>query len=275
MSGGKPLVRLSIDAGIAEISFNRPERLNAISPGIAAALKTAVEEATSRDDVGVIVLSAQGNSWMAGGDLAYFKEAGDRRAAADQLVGIVTDALKRLSDAPQIVIASVKGAVAGGGMGIALCSDLVIAADDTTFSSAYARIAMSPDCGMSWMLPRLIGLRRSMEVVLLADKIDAQAALDLGLVNRVVPHASLEAETARIAERIAAGGFLANAHAKRLLRMSYEQDFKSQLSAEREGFVACAVSADFDEGIAAFLGKRKPAFSGKRSGGPLSSSSGG
>lgn len=261
-----PYVLLRVEDGVAELRFNRPDDLNALTEAMVKSLQEQMLEAVARDDVGAIILSAEGRAWMAGGDLNYFYNAEDRPAAADYLVGMVAETLKILANAPQIAIASVNGPVAGGGLGIALSCDMIIAADDAVFATAYAGIAMSPDCGMSWALPRLVGLHKAMELVLLAERISAKTAGEIGMVNRVVPRDRLDEETMAIARRIARGGFMANAQSKRLLRRALQPDFAEQLDAEREGFVACTVTDDFHEGMSAFFEKRNPVFCGRRSG---------
>lgn len=145
-------------------------------------------------------------------------------------------------------------------MSIAMMLDLAIAATDTVFNLAYARVAASPDCGASWALPRLVGYRKALEIALLSDDIDAINALAIGLVNWVVPRPSLEEETARIAARLAAGPATAQGHIKTLMRQSLDQTIRAQLDAESRTFAACATTADFTEAVDAFLSKRRPVF---------------
>ena len=210
--------------------------------------------------VRVIVISAEGRAFLAGGDLAHFRRAADKPAAAAQLIDPTHAALRVLAKTPQIVVGSLKGAVAGGGMSIALGLDLLVAADDTTFNLAYARVAASPDCGGSWGLPRLVGFRKALEIALLSETIDAAEALRLGLVNRVVPRAALEEETAKLAARLADGPAIAQGNIKALMRLSFDRDHAGQLDAEAQSFAACAATPDFAEAIDAFFEKRKPAF---------------
>lgn len=254
-----PIV-VSLSDGVAELRFNRPERLNALDVELAESFAVAVARVTADLSVRVIVVSSEGRAFMAGGDLAHFRRAADKSAAAAQLIEPVHAALKTLAKAPQIVIGSLKGAVAGGGMSLALGLDLLVAADDATFNFAYARVAASPDCGGSWALPRLVGFRRALEIALLSETIDASEALRLGLVNRVVPRAVLEEETARLAARLAAGPAVSQANIKSLMRLSLDRDHGAQLDAEASSFCECAQTADFAEAIDAFFEKRKPTF---------------
>jgi 2-(1,2-epoxy-1,2-dihydrophenyl)acetyl-CoA isomerase len=156
----------------------------------------------------------------------------------------------------------VHGAVAGAGVSVMAAADLALAAEGTKFSLAYSRIGASPDGGSTYFLPRLLGARRALEMMLLADTFDAQAALRLGLVNWVVGAGELAAETAKLAGRLAQGPTAAFAETKWLVNRSYEQALAPQLEAEMEAFARCAVTRDFAEGVTAFVEKRKPNFKG-------------
>ena len=257
-------VLLSIEASIARICFNRPDALNAIDVTTAIAFRDAVQAASADAQVRVIVLSGAGRAFVAGGDLAYFRAAGDQAPqAARTLIEPIHAAIAGLAAAPQPVLASLHGAVAGAGMSIALAADLAIAADDTVFNMAYAKVANSPDCSASWSLPRLVGLRKAMEIILLSDSLDAAEALRLGLVNKLVPGATLAAETTKLARRLADSAPLAMRSIKRLLRESGSRGLQEQLDAEAAQFASNAGSADFLEALEAFFGKRKPHFEGR------------
>jgi 2-(1,2-epoxy-1,2-dihydrophenyl)acetyl-CoA isomerase len=146
---------------------------------------------------------------------------------------------------------------------VALCCDLVMASDDAFFTLAYCNIGTSPDGSSTYQLPRTLGIKRAMEMTLLGDRVDAHTAKDWGLVNWVVPAAELEAETGKLAARLAQGPTRAYGNAKRLLYRSIETDFEAQLQAEGEMFADCASGPDFREGVMAFVEKRKPEFSGR------------
>lgn len=248
---------------VAELRFNRAERLNVLDRAMAEAFELAVKDSLVDETVRVIVLAAEGRAFVAGGDLAYLAEAPDRGNAADELIGPMHRAILALAQSDRMTVASVKGPVAGGGMSLALGCDFVVAAENTTFNLAYAKVGASPDCGATWWLPRLVGIRKAMEIAVLSDTIDAQEALRLGLVTRVVPLDDLEAETAKLAERLAKGAPAAQGHIKRLMRGSFTQALDTQLDAEAEAFALSATSADFEEGVSAFLSKRKAVFRGE------------
>jgi len=161
------------------------------------------------------------------------------------------------------VIASVEGAAAGFGMSLMLACDLAIAAETSYFSLAYISIATSPDGSGTFFLPRIVGLRRAMEISLLGERFDAKRAFELGLINRVVTAERLGAETEALAARLAKGPTHAYGATKRLLNASLDRPLEAQLEAEAMSFANCSTTADFVEGITAFTEKRKPAFKGR------------
>ncbi len=164
---------------------------------------------------------------------------------------------------PQPILASWLGAVAGGGFSLALAADLAIAAEDAYFSLAYCHIGASPDGGSTYHLPRIVGLRKARELALLGERFDAETARELGIVNWVVPTEALEEETAKLAGRLARGPSRALGETKRLLYASFDNGLEAQLAAEAEAFAGCAATADFAEGVSAFVEKRAAKFQGK------------
>jgi 2-(1,2-epoxy-1,2-dihydrophenyl)acetyl-CoA isomerase len=248
---------------VATIRFSRPAVLNAIDLETARAFAAAVDDVTADDRVRVVVLAAEGQSFIAGGDLGYFRAAADRPAAAEVLIAAMHAPLIKLAQDKRPVLASLKGAVAGGGVGVALMADLAIAADDVRFNLAYVAVAASPDCGSTWNLVHLVGLRKAMELALLGNKVDAAEALRLGLVNRVVPRAELDGATESVARRLAGQSPLALARTKALLRAAVHAPLAAQLDAEKAAFAAGAATADFAEALDAFFAKRKPVFGGR------------
>jgi 2-(1,2-epoxy-1,2-dihydrophenyl)acetyl-CoA isomerase len=249
------------DGGVAHIRFNRPEVLNAIDVPTADAFCRACHAAAQDPAVRAVVVSGEGRAFIAGGDLAAVQAAPVETAQA--LIRPMHEGIAVLAAMDAPVLASLHGAVAGGGLGVALACDLAIAAEGTRFNLAYIGIGANSDCATSWALPRLVGMRKAMEIALLGDSFDAGDALRLGLVNWVVPAAALEEETLGIARRLANGPPLALGRMKRLIRESFGRDLHGQLEAEATGFAACAATADFAEGIAAFFGKRAAKFEGR------------
>ncbi|HJV26006.1 MAG TPA: enoyl-CoA hydratase-related protein [Aromatoleum sp.] len=245
---------------VAHIRFNRPTVLNAIDSTMAAAFLRACRAIAADPEIRVVVISGEGRAFMAGGDIAQFRE--DAAKIPTTLIDPMHEALAILTTLNAPVIASLQGAVAGAGMSLALACDLAIAAEDTRFNLAYMNLGTTCDLGASWNLPRVIGLRRALEVALLSEPIDAMEALRLGLVNKVVPVASLADETRKLAARLASGAPFAQGMLKRLFRESFSHGFDAQLAAERDAFTACSATTDFAEGVSAFLERRRARYTG-------------
>ncbi len=257
-------VTLRRDGAVAVLSFNRPEALNALDIASAQAFAAACREIAADSAAGrvrAVVMRGEGKAFGAGGDVAQMHQGG--AAVARELIGNMHEGVRLLAGIDAPVIASLHGVVAGGSLSLAACCDLAVAAEGTRFNLAYANIGASCDVSASWSLPRLVGLRNAMQIALLSETFDAAEALRLGLVNRVVPAAELEATVSALAQRMAGGPTRAYGHLKRLMRQSLDRDLGAQLDAERDAFLDCTTTADFSEGIAAFVAKRKPQFGGR------------
>src|SRR5215468_1628214 len=253
--------------GVLEIILNRPEILNAVNRETIAALADAVAEAAEDRAARVILLRGAGTHFCAGGDITMFAELirlapADRQKALYRIVDTLHPLLTRMRYMPKPVVAAVQGAAAGLGLSLVLAADLALAAEDTVFTSGYIHLGTSPDGGMTMTLPRIVGLKRAAELMLLGDRFDARYALELGLINRVVPAAALEAEAMALATRLANGPTHAYGRTKALLETSVGQLLDAQLKRETESFAACAATEEFAEGVRAFLDKRLPNFSG-------------
>ena len=256
-------VLLTRNGEVAEIRFNRPKVLNAFNLQAGRQFLSCCEQLAGDGTVRAVILRGEGSSFMAGGDLSQFRDAADRPAFTRDILEPLNSALLILDELPVPVIAAVQGAAAGAGASIALAADFVIAAEDAKFIFAYARVGTSLDAGSTWNLPRLVGLRRAMELALLAEPVGAAQALAMGLVTRVVSPAKLVEEATILAKRLAAGPTVAYGRIKRLLRDSSTQEYAVQLKAELEAFAACSATTDFAEGLAAFFEKRSANFRGK------------
>jgi 2-(1,2-epoxy-1,2-dihydrophenyl)acetyl-CoA isomerase len=261
-------VLLDRDGAVATLTLNRPAALNVLDFAMVEALFGHASELADDNSVRVVVLRGAGKHFMAGGDIRLFAESlqddeTSRRASFQRLVERVHASVETLARMPQPVIGRLHGAVAGFGLSLANACDLAFASDDAYFASAYLQLAVTPDGGGTYWLPRIVGARKAAEILMLGERFGAQEAQSLGLVNRVVPLAELDGAVAEAATRLAAGPTLAVRNLKRLLRASLQRSLSEQLQAEAESFGQCAGTADFAEGIAAFLGKRPPDFHAK------------
>lgn len=254
-------VRLEVAAGVATVTLARVEARNSIDIPMAMAFRARVQEAVARDDVGVILVRADGPAWCVGGALDVFHEAGD--GAHDYLIELgrsINPLVTTLHECSQITVAAVHGAVGGGGVGIMLSHDVVLAAEHTVFALGYSRIAGSLDGGSSYFLTRDVGYRRALDLYLTNERLDAARALELGMVNRVVPDDDLQDEAAAVAARFATGPWKAHASAKRLLRQAGDGLLARQLDDEIRWFADNTREADFGEGVLSFLERRPPRF---------------
>jgi 2-(1,2-epoxy-1,2-dihydrophenyl)acetyl-CoA isomerase len=254
-------IQYAVAGGIATLTFNRPQVMNALDPETIVEFRAGCERAERDTLARVLVLRGAGAAFVAGGDVVSFKEnLAQVSGRVGALGGELHRAIRALRRAPKPVIASVHGAVAGAGMSIMMACDLVVAAEGTQFTMAYSRIGASPDGGASWFLPRLVGYQKAMELLLLADAVDAPALQAMGVIHRVVAAEALDAATTALAQRLAAGPATAYAETKQLVNASWSQPLEQHLDAEAAAFARCAAHADFAEGVTAFVEKRKARF---------------
>jgi len=263
-----PSVVVERCGGVIEIILNRPDILNAVNRETIAALAASVAEAGDDRAARAVLLRGAGTHFCAGGDITMFAELirlppAERQTALYRIVATLHPLLIRMRHMPKPVVAVVQGAAAGFGLSLVLAADLALAADDAVFTSGYIHLGTSPDGGMTATLPHIVGIKRAAELMLLGDRFDAQRALALGLVNRVVPAGALDAEAAALAARLAAGPPHAYGRTKALLQATIGDAFDAQLRRETESFAACAATDDFAEGVRAFLEKRRPVFTGE------------
>jgi len=254
---------------VLEIVLNRPEILNAVNRELIAQLAAAAAEAGEDREVRAILLRGAGAHFCAGGDITMFGELISlepeaRAAALYEIVDGLHPMLIAFRRMPKPVVAAVQGAAAGFGLSLVLTADLAIAAEDAVFASGYIHLGTSPDGGMTMTLPRMVGLKRAAELLFLGDRFDARRALELGLVNRIVPPAALAIEAMTLATRLANGPTHAYGRTKALLESSVGQLLDAQLQRETESFAACAGTEEFVEGVRAFIAKRPPNFAGTR-----------
>ena len=258
-------ILVQTDGGRATVTLNRPEFLNALSPDMAHDLHHALLGLKRDKGVRCVVLEGAGRGFMAGGDIGFFQRilpvlgAGETRELAP-ILRDVHGIIETLRTMPAPVIGALHGAVAGFGVSLAAACDLAVAVESARFTLAYCHIGTSPDGGSSYILPRVIGFRKAMELALLGNRFDAREALALGLVNRVVPDDAMEAALEEWTGHITEGPRLAYARTKALLYGSLDNSFEEQIALEEASFKECARTTDFAEGVAAFMEKRKAKF---------------
>ncbi|HVV36578.1 MAG TPA: enoyl-CoA hydratase-related protein [Acidimicrobiales bacterium] len=258
------VVELTVDAGLATITLNRPDAGNAIDLAVAQGLCAAATECTERRDVRAILLRGAGRNFCVGGDLKSFIPYGDDMGRhLKDVTTALHPAISRLARADAPVIAAVNGSAAGAGFSLVCSADLVVAAASARFLMAYTKIGLSPDGSGTWFLPRLVGARRAAELTLTNRMLDAAEALAWGIVTQVVADAELDAAATTLARAIADGPREAQAASKRLLRGSFDTTLETQMELETLALSECANSADGKEGIAAFLEKRPPHYGGE------------
>jgi 2-(1,2-epoxy-1,2-dihydrophenyl)acetyl-CoA isomerase len=210
--------------------------------------------------VGAVLLAGEGPNFCTGGDVKAFATADDVGATVRSLAGVLHDMVRALAEAPVPVVAAVHGWAAGAGMSVVLAADLAVAGTSTRLRPAYPAIGLTPDGGLTWTLPRVVGAARARHILLTDRILSADEALDLGLVAMVVPDDAVADEAQRLAERLADGPVAALGRAKRLLRESPDRDLGAQLDAEAAAIAESAAGDEGREGVAAFQGRRAPRF---------------
>jgi len=258
----------SLSDGVATLTLNRPEVLNAFDFDLTRALHERLKDAERDPAVRCIVLTGTGKGFSAGQDLAVMAEAYKDGTTTNVHFGehiraTFNPIIARLRSLEKPVIAAVNGAAAGAGLGIALACDLRFAADSARFFSGFVKIGLAPDSGMAYTLPRLVGMSRAMEFTFSGDPLDAATAERWGMVNRVYPAAQLMEETLAFARKLAAGPTRAIGLTKRVLNRSQDMDLEQLLEYEALIQEAAGHTADHLEGVTAFLQKRPAIFQGK------------
>lgn len=260
-------LRLEIADDIAIITLNRPDQANGMNMELIEELATAArhcDELVNQHRVRAVVITGQGKIFCAGGDIHSFKAFGEQISQEiARLAGHLHEATLTFMHMKAPVITAVNGAAAGAGFSLAIMADLVLAAQGSSFMLAYTAIGLSPDGAATYHLPRIVGLRRAQEMLLLNRRLTADEALQWGLVTKVVADDALMPEAMALAKKLAAGPTRAFGTVKRLLDASDKNSAEQQMALEAENLAALSASADGQEGIRSFLEKRKPVFTGK------------
>lgn len=263
-------VLYQVEDAIATITLNRPERMNSFSPGLLSGWEQSIRRATEDDDVRVVVVTGAGRAFCAGADLkaqgdanyavAAERNAGERRNSLRHSVHRVPQALQYL-DKPYI--AAVNGAAVGAGMDMVSMADIRIASDQARFGMSYVNVGLIPGDGGAWLLPRIVGVSKALELIWTGEIFGAEQALEFGYVQRVVPHDSLMDETYAFARRLTEGPPIAMQLAKRLVYRALNQPFPEALEAAQAAMAMVQSTDDSREGPRAFVEKRKPQFTGR------------
>jgi 2-(1,2-epoxy-1,2-dihydrophenyl)acetyl-CoA isomerase len=250
--------------GLATLTLNSPERLNAVSRKMIAELKTCWEDLAADTSVRAVLLTGAGRGFCAGADLADpDRDRGEGADSGAALEKFFNPVIRLMRGMPKPIVAAVNGPAAGVGMSFALAADIAVAAKSATFLQAFSRIGLLPDGGSTWFLPRLVGEQRARALAMLAPQISAEQAKAWGLIWEVVEDGELIKAATELARRLADGPTLSLARIKEAMGRASGNTLSQQLDVERDFQRELGRSEDFKEGVAAFLAKRKPVFKGK------------
>lgn len=255
MTDATPSIGYEVVDGVGHIVLARPASSNAVDLPTAHALRDAVAAAAADEAVGAVLLTGEGTRFCAGGDVASMLAAADRAAYLEELAGSLDEALLALHRLEKPVVAAVRGAVAGAGLAVMLSCDLVVAEASTRFVSAYAGVGLTPDCGLSWLLPRAVGQQRALELLLTPRALTADEAHAWGLVTEVVPDATAGDRAAGLARRLAAGPVFALGQARRLVRAGWELDRSATGRDEAVTIARAVVTPDATALLDRFVGR--------------------
>lgn len=258
-------VKYELHDGVAIITLNRPDALNALSLQLTKDLHSAVEK-VSLDKARAVILTGAGRAFCSGGDLRemqlMWQKEGRIEAFLEEPLKALHEVILLIRETPLPFIAAVQGVCAGAGTNFALACDLVFAAENATFNEAFVRIGLSPDCGGSFFLTRAVGEKRAAEMFMTGGTIDANRAAQIGMINRVIAAENLMSEASAMAQKLALAPTGSIGRIKKMLNAAFSNDLPQQLNLEHEMQIASGKSNDFKEGVQAFFEKRQPNFTG-------------
>jgi 2-(1,2-epoxy-1,2-dihydrophenyl)acetyl-CoA isomerase len=257
-----------LEGGVLTLTLNRPERLNAMSQELIGMIIEQLDRALAESEVRTVLITGTGRGFCAGADLAGTGTGTTTGADGKPDLGVVIERLynpmiRAIRNLPKPVIAAVNGVAAGGGANLALACDIVLAARSARFDQAFVRIALLPDLGGTWFLPHAVGDARARALAMLGTSVPAEDAQRMGMIWQVVDESKLMAEATGLARRLASGPTLSYAAIKRAINAAATNTLDQQLDLERDSQRALGQSADFKEGVAAFLAKRPARFTGR------------
>lgn len=263
-----PFVNVRVESGIASIKLTRAEALNSMHTPLATALRQALEAAAQDESVRCVLLEADGRYFMAGGDVPAFVEAyqlggqAGLNTAITELIKEAHGVIKAIRLMEKPVVAKVIGGAAGYGLSLVVACDFALTHHEAAFTTAYAGIGTSPDGGTTFFLPRMLGVKKAAELIMLSDKVTGEQAADLGVVNKSVGKEDLDAACTELLQRLVTGPTFSYGRAKQLLNQSLNSTLFEQLDAEAQSFSACGGTQDFVNAIQAFARKEKATFEG-------------
>ncbi len=254
-------LKVTIVNDVAYLSFNRPLQMNTYNFEMSQELPDCVESLAEDKSIKVVVLTGEGNVFMAGGDIDLLKNAiTENKEHTAAAIASLHESVTSLQNMDKLVIAAVNGACAGAGISLMLCADLAYVAEGTKFNTAYLNLGLSPDGGLTYFLPRVVGHKKALELILLAEPFWAKDAMELGLVNKVLPKETFMSDVQNIAKQIAAKPFTAVTNIKKLMGQTWQSNLEKQLNDEKTSFIDCTQTSDFQKGIEAFLSKTAAKF---------------
>jgi len=259
------MIDTTADGAITTITLNRPDKLNAFAGSMREDLLAALRACEGDENCRVVVITGAGRGFCAGGDVEFMSEL-QKRGDVDsfrKLLDAGRDIVTKIATMPKPVIASINGVAAGAGCNLALACDVRIASETAKLGETFVRIGIHPDWGGTWFLPRLVGRSRAMEILMSGRMVDAQEALSIGMIDRVVPAAELHAATMSLAGSLAAAPPIPVGDIKRAVNASLANGLDSQIELETAHQLRAFASADAREGMDAFFEKRPPKFNGK------------
>jgi 2-(1,2-epoxy-1,2-dihydrophenyl)acetyl-CoA isomerase len=249
--------------GIAKITLNRPDAANGINLALAKELMTAASDCENDPSVRAVILTGNGKLFSAGGDLKSFASATSASGLLKEITFYLHGAVSRLARMNAPVIVAVNGTAAGAGFSLAVAGDIVLAADSAKFTMAYTAAGLSPDGSSTYFLPRLIGLRKTQELMITNRRLSAEEALEWGAINRVVAAKDLQAEAQALAQQLANGPTQAFGAVKQLLQATFNNGLETQMEQEADAIASMTLLSDGQEGISAFIEKRAPVYTGQ------------
>ena len=262
---GYETLSLDVEDGVATITLNRPEAANSLNQAMARELMDAAIECGGNRDIRAVVLTGSGPFFCAGGDLKSFQAVGHDNISAHilQTTTYLHAAVSRFARMDAPLIGAINGIAAGAGASLVLMCDMAIGADSLMFTLAYTASGLAPDGGSTYFLPRVVGLRRAAELMITNRRLTAEECLDWGLINKVAPADRVLAEAQELAGQLARGPTGAYGRVKSMLAVSFDNGLETQMEVESQHIAATAASTDGQEGINAFIAKRKPVFQGR------------